>query len=475
MHKKDYLIAFIVTLLCFSLRLYKINNPIADWHSYRQADTASVSRNFIKEGYNPLFPQSDSLEPLSEHQTPNPKRYFINEFPLYNSLVAMVYYFKGVDPLYARLTSNVFASIGVFFLYLICKKLFDTKTATVATIFYASIPYNIYYGRVIMPEPAFICFSIISFYLLLLLVEKPSLLRGFIFSLIFATAMLVKPYAIFLFIPFIYWIFANHGLNSFRKIIFYIAPILALIPLSLWRYHIYLHPEGSFASNWLLNQGDIRFSGAFFRWLIFERMNRLIFATGGFVLLFFGITSAILTKKGWLIIFWLISVLIYFSVFAMGNVTHDYYQLPIVPVGSILISLGFFQMIEVGKNIYQKIILGLLATSLIVLSLALGWFEVRGYYAINDPAIIEAGKRIDEITPKDAIVIAPYQTSPSFLYQTNRHGWTMGYDIEKKILEGATYYVSTSYNDEARELEDKYTLVEKNDRYIIIKLTKKQL
>lgn len=473
MRKIDFLIAFIITLLCFTVRLYKIDNPVADHHSFRQADTASVARNFVKEDFNLLYPQSDSLTSLSENQLPNPERYFINEFPLYNSMVALLYRVYGINTVYARLVSIFFASLGTFFLYLIGKKLFSTKVASLAALFYAIIPYNIYYGRVIMPEPAFISFSIISFYLLLRFVEKPYFVRGILFSIIFVTAMLVKPYAVFLFIPFIFWVFANHGFASFRKPMFYIAPVIAIIPLLLWRYHVYLHPEGSFASNWLLNKDNIRFTGAFFRWIIFDRMNRLIFASGGFVLLIFGIVASAKSKNGFLLLFWLISVLTYITVFASGNVTHDYYQLPIMPIGSLLVSLGFFEIIDSGKTLLQKYFYLGLASILLVIALAFGWYEVRGFFNVNDWNMVEAGKRIDEITEIDALVIAPYQTSPAFLYQTNRHGWTMGYDIEKKIQEGADYYVSTSYDDEAHELEKKYTLVEKNDKYIIIKLTEK--
>lgn len=470
MRKIDYIIALVITVLCFTVRLYKIDNPIADHHSFRQADTAAVARNFIKDGFNILFPQSDSFTALSIHQTPNPNRYFLNEFPLYNAIVALIYHFKGINTVYARLVSIFFASVGTFFLYLLGKKLFSTKVAALAALFYAVIPYNIYYGRVIMPDPMFICFSIISFYLLLLMVEKPNFVRGMLFSVAFAIALLVKPYAIFLLIPFVYWVIANHGFRAFTKPMFYIAPVISVVPLILWRYHCSLHPEGIFYSEWLYNKYDIRFTGAFFRWLIFDRMNRLILATGGFVLFFFGIVSSIASKKGWLMILWLISVLTYFTVFAAGNVTHDYYQLPLMPVGALLVSLGFFQMIDLGKNIFQKIVLWGVALSLIVISFAFGWYEVRGFFNINDWNMIEAGKRVDEITPKDAKVIAPYQTDPSFLYQTNRHGWTTEYDIDKKIAEGATFYVSTSYDDEARALEKKYTVIEKNNKYIIIKL-----
>ena len=101
-------VAFVI--VGFWLRTYKIDNPIADWHSWRQADTASVSRNFIKDGFNPLFPQYDALNPLNETGEPNPNRYFFAEFPLYNILTYYAYSNFGVNEVYARLISIIFAT-----------------------------------------------------------------------------------------------------------------------------------------------------------------------------------------------------------------------------------------------------------------------------------------------------------------------------------------------------------------------------
>lgn len=44
MFEKEYLVVPIILLIALFLRLYEIDGPIADWHSWRQADTASVSR-----------------------------------------------------------------------------------------------------------------------------------------------------------------------------------------------------------------------------------------------------------------------------------------------------------------------------------------------------------------------------------------------------------------------------------------------
>ncbi|MBU1499514.1 glycosyltransferase family 39 protein, partial [Patescibacteria group bacterium] len=166
---KKNLLKLIISLIIFAVtfipRLYKINNPVADWHSWRQADTAAVARNFVKERFNLLYPQSDSLMALNNKQLPNPDRLFINEFPVYNAIVAVLYQQFGVHEVYARLVSVFFSSLGAVFLFWLAKDLFGNKIALVTGLFYAFNPYNIYYGRVIMPDPTFVSLSIISLYL----------------------------------------------------------------------------------------------------------------------------------------------------------------------------------------------------------------------------------------------------------------------------------------------------------------------
>jgi hypothetical protein len=335
-----------------------------------------------------------------------------------------------------------------------------------------TLPYNVYYNRVFMPDPTFVALSIISMFWCVMWVKTDKSRYGIALMITFALAMLVKPYAIFMSIPLAYWVLRNWGLATFKKPLVYLVALGSLLPLALWRYHFSLHPEGSFASTWLLNGDGIRFKGAFFRWLIFDRLNRLIFATGGFALFIAGLFTSHLKKNTSIFFVWTLAILLYMTVFAKGNVNHDYYQLPIVAPGVVLIIIGASSLINLGKNMWQKFINFGLAGSLLVLSLALGWFEVRGFFNINNPAIVEAGKKVDEITPKDAIVIAPYQGDPSFLYQTNRHGWPVGGDAEKRMADGATYYVTTSKEDEYARLKSTYTLVYETDSYAIIHLVK---
>lgn len=463
-------VVILMLILGVWVRTYELQAPLADWHSWRQADTAAVARNFVKAKFDLLYPQSDSLLALNEHGLPNPERYFINEFPLYNALVALIYTQVGVNHVYGRIVSIAFSVTGAFFLYLLVNRLLGYRYALLSLGFYLFNPYNIYYGRVFMPDPAFVSLSIISLYWCVRWVESRKLGHGLLLMLTFALATLVKPYAVFIAIPILYWILVNWGLRAMLKPSVILIGLGSLLPLTLWRYHLSLHPEGSFASTWLLNGDGIRFKGSFFRWIIFDRFNRLIFATGGFALFTVGLFNSYAKRASSFFFVWILAIFLYITVFAKGNVNHDYYQLPIVAPGSVMVALGAGALVALGKNRLSRIVNSLAVGVLLLLTFAFGWFEVRGFFNINNPAIVEAGKKIDSLAPADALVIADYQGDPAFLYQTNRYGWPIGGDVESKIQEGADFYLTTSRNDDYNRLRVTYPVIFETDQFSILQL-----
>lgn len=474
MKKLEVFFVVVILVAAFIVRLYKIDRPVADWHSWRQADTAAVARNFVKSKFNLLYPQSDSFLALNDKGLPNPNRYFINEFPLYNAIVAIIYKQFGINTTYARFVSLSFSLLGVLFLYLATKKLLGFKIASLTIFYYAFNPYSIFYSTVIMPDPTFVSLSIASLYFCLTYVETKRFLYGALLASTFGAAMLVKPYAIFLILPIAYWIFLNWGFGAFKNFQLYLVTLASFIPFLLWRWHVFTNPEGAFASSWLFNQGNIRFTGAFFRWLIFERLNRIIFATGGFVLFVLGTVKSYQSKNSSFIFVWLASVLLYMTIFAKGNVNHDYYQLPIVPVGSVLVSLGAFTLFDLSYRFWAKVTTASIISFLIVLSFALGWYEVRGFFNINKPEIVEAGMRADLLLPKDAKVITPYGGDPAFLYQTNRYGYPIvDKPLEKFIDEGFTYLISVETGDAGiQNLAQDCKVIEQTQNYLIVEIYK---
>jgi len=469
-----FVLLIVIFLTGFAVRLYKFNNPIADWHSWRQADTASVTRNFVKEGYTPLYPKFDSFNPLNEVLRPNPQRYFFAEFPLYNSLVYFSYSIFGYFSIeqWGRLVSIFASAITSVVLFFLVKEYSSKRIAIISSFIFTFLPYNVYYGRVIMPDSMHILFGVLTLFLVIRWVKANSIWYAVLAGLSFMITILTKPFGLVLLIPILYLILRQWQFNVFKKLSLYLMGAIAIIPFLLWRSHIYQHPEGMFATTWLFNQGDIRFTGAYFRWIIFDRMNRLIFATGGFVLFWIGMIKGDSEKEGLFYYLWLISVFVFFVIIARGNVTHDYYQMPLVPVGSIFIAKGIDFLIFSPARFNQRVINVVVAVVMVVLMLGFGWYEVRDYFNVNHPEIVEAGKEVDRILPKDAKVIAPYDFDSAFLYQTNRYGFTYGKEkIPQFISEGATHLVSVNFDDTTNMWMKKCNVIKKTKNYVIIDLT----
>lgn len=471
---KKILVLGLLVLALF-LRLYKIDNPVADWHSFRQADTASVSRNFIDKGVNLLVPTYHDNSNIQSGKD-NPNGYRMVEFPLYNYLHYLVYQAHpawGVD-MAGRLTSVFLSLISIYLVFLIGEKLSGFFVGWLAALFMSVLPFSIYYSRVILPEPLMIVSILASYWYLIKMSESQGFKKRFFLflsSVLFALAILVKPFAVFFALPHAAIIFRSWAKGEIAALDVIIFSIFGLYPFIWWRKHILNYPQGVPASDWLLNSTGIRFRPAWFRWLFGERLGKLILGLYGTGFLTLGLIAKPKDEgiSYWL---WAIGILLYFSIVAGGNVQHDYYQAIIIPFICFFLAKGAALMLSLSQTTYSRFLTILMTVTIFVSMLSLSWYEVKGWYQVNNWPIVEAGKEVDRLAPKDAKVIAPYNGDTAFLYQTHRAGWPIGYDIEDKMLKGATYYVSVSYDDEARALEKKYTLVEKNDRFIIIKLSK---
>jgi hypothetical protein len=202
----------------FLVRLYKINAPLADWHSWRQADTAAVSRNFLKYGYDLLHPRFDDLSNIPSGLD-NPKGYRFVEFPIYNlfhAFVFQIFTILGIDlfsfEATGRLISTLFWLMGGYFLFKSVSLLINRRAAFLTLFFFLFLPYGIFYSRTILPDPAMVALSLASIFFLLQsfsVESKIKWLSVFISWLFASTAILVKPYAVFLLSPSWLIIFAK--------------------------------------------------------------------------------------------------------------------------------------------------------------------------------------------------------------------------------------------------------------------------
>lgn len=475
-------VLFLILLLALVARLYKIDAPVADWHSWRQADTAAVTRNFIKEGFNPFLPKYDDLSGAAEHPMFNVGRYRLVEFPIYNIAVYPFYLFFGVQERYDRLVSVLFSLGSIIFVYLITRRYKGTFTALVVAAIFALLPFNIFFSRTTLPEPTFIFFALGLIYFVdrwIYESEQRWLWWGLLFSV---GAFLLKPWAVFFALPLLYSIQKKEQLFWFLKPKYLLFWILVLLPFLLWRLWINQYPEGIPASSWLYNSDGIRFRPAFWWWLVSERIGGEILAVPGVVLFCIGVllrpqasdtTDPRLKRSPYFLHIWLLSTLVYFAIFATGNIRHNYYQLLFVPIASIFVGIGTVGILRGTTFFIPRFWTIALVTLLLPLMFYFSFKRVIGFYQINNYPIVEAGQKADQILPSNARVVAPYSGDTAFLYQINRPGWPLTPLPIKELISryGATSYVSTAKDAKTAWVQRHFKVLEDNPNFIIVDLT----
>lgn len=471
------ILLFFILVGALLVRLYKIDNPVADWHSWRQADTASVTRVFAQEGLDLLHPRYQDISNIPSGQD-NPQGWRMVEFPFYNFLHLQLFQFTHLDLVAAgRLTSVIISLWSLLILYLIVKKISNVWTGLLAAFFFAFLPFNIFYSRVILPEPLVIATYLTSFYLLLLLPQSKKKISSWLLvvssALFLTVSFLLKPYTAFFTLPFFYLFWLSYRRRKLSPLQFVVYGLVSLTPFLLWRWWISHYPAGIPAFDWLFNLDGIRLRPAWFRWLFAERLSKLILGYFGVAFL----TFAFIKKPKqltWIYPLWLIGVLLYFIVIAGGNVTHDYYQAIIMPFVAAFLAQGIHHLFSLPRRQFPHWLVSSAVVVITLFSLAFSWYEIKGYYQINNPVIVQAGQVADDILPQDARVIAPYQGDTAFLFQTNRYGWPlMTYDLDRMIELGATHYISVNFDEVTGNIlaQSRFQPLVFEDDFVIIQLT----
>lgn len=480
MKKIEFFLLILILLGAFVARLYQFQRPVADWHAWRQVDTSAVSRNFLKYGFDVLHPKFDDFS-KGVSLLDNPQGYRFVEFPIYNVLQAGLFKLFGNFTLeqWGRLVTIFSQLLTMVFLYFIVKKYLNVRAGLITISFLAFVPYNIYFGRVILPDSSMVMASLGGIYFFDRWLEIKSKIKiqnyiFFILSVIFtASAFLLKPFALFFTLPLLYLAFRVFGIGFLRKKELWLFLVATLAPLILWRLWMQQYPEGIPQSGWLFNQYGIRFKGAFFHWLFAERIGQLILGYFGLPFVIIGMLLKN-KKEGLLWYAFLASSLVYMTVIAYGNVHHDYYQILIMPTLAIFFASGINFILDKSGELLNRYTSYAIVIVCVLFMLAFGWFKIRDYYNLQHVEVLLAGEAVDKFTPKDAKIIAPYGGDTTLLYYTNRRGWPVwDRPIQEFLKAGAQYLVFTKPKEDELNFKKYFPVVDElENEYIIFDLTK---
>jgi hypothetical protein len=156
---------------------------------------------------------------------------------------------------------------------------------------------------------------------------------------------------------------------------------------------------------------------------------------------------------------WLAAMVVFILVMREVNFTHEYYQLPLVPVGALYFGAALAPFFAgswapiTGNGLGRAVVL--------VAAAALGFYYsgvVRTHYLMGnlDERIFLAGHAVERVVPARSLLIVADDhgvTSPLLLYFAHRKGWS--FDVENlypQVIDGlrrqgATYFATTRWSD----------------------------
>jgi 4-amino-4-deoxy-L-arabinose transferase-like glycosyltransferase len=480
---------YIIILVALLVRLFHISFTVIGWHSWRQSDTAAITRNFYENGYNILYPQIDW-----RGNTPG---YVESEFHIYPFIVSLLYGMFGASEFWGRLVSVMFSLFTILGIYLLVKKYLGEKVAFWSSFIYAILPLNIFYGRAFMPELLMLMCSVYGIFYFTELLDKGGW-KYFILTFLFvALAILIKLPALYIGFLMVFLIFQKHGKLVFVQWRLFILGILILLPAVVWYYHahnLYMQTNLTFAiwdfsgDKWtnLKTLLNIDFYHGVFLRNIAER--HLTYP--GFILFVWGLFIKRTNKREKIFDFWLISVLIYFIVVALGVNAHEYYQLPFTLPASVFIGKAINKIIESYKEIKLLLLWKIVfATSLLLIALIpiLSILRVTNFYKSEneDNPIFKCANEIKLNTNKNDLIITVCDGNPVFLYIFDRKGWllnpvNMKTDIIQKYKQNGAKCVAANLSvfdtpEKQKNLEDLkigYKNYKSDNDYIVFYLDK---
>jgi len=437
-----------VFLIALAFRLWGVTNPLVDFHSWRQTLTATIAMNFYTGDMNLLQPSTNWV-----------REYYEFEFQIYPYLVALLYKIFGFHDLLGRLVAIAFSMGTVGMLYLLGKRYYDTTTGLIAAGVFAILPMSVFYTRTFMPESAMLFFSVALLYFFTRWLDNGTW-RDFLLATLFAAlAFLVKLPTLYMGGPLLFLACLKFRGKIFAQYKLYLFVVLILAPPFLWYGHMAeLHAQTHQGESiWLANDklanAGILFDAKFYKLIFWTRLVERMFAFTAFVFLILGMVAKVERKEQYLFHIWFFSVCAYFLIVAVGNKVHEYYQLPIIPVGAIFIGnflAKFYKAHPNPADWKRDIKVGLVLLMII-------FIPIHSIYKLNkrlhfNQDYMVIGEQIKQHTGKnDRILLQDIGADrPQTFYYSDRKGWPLGYqqslspqDIDQYISKGAAYYAMT--------------------------------
>jgi 4-amino-4-deoxy-L-arabinose transferase-like glycosyltransferase len=416
-HQLLYIISIVVILLVgLAIRFYDLTDAPLDFHPTRQLYSALKARGMF---YENLETVPEWQRDFAVHQW---KLQGLIEPPVMERLTAFTYKILGQEVLWvARIYSIFFWTLGGLALLDLAKRMIDKNAAVFAFLVFMVTPYTAIASRAFQPDPLMVMLMIIGLWGLVRWIDQENIINAIIAGLFAGLAIFIKSVVIFpivfSFVAVVLW-----KKKSFKKIFtnssIWVMGILTALPYAL--YMLY----GLVISGSLQSQFSLRFFPQLWTDPVFWlRWNEMITKAVGFEIFLASIVGILIFKRSIYRVFLsalFIGYFIYGLTLSYHISTHDYYQLPLVPIVIIGASSVFSQVISELKNtrwLSTSIVVGVL-----IFYAAINAWDVRvTLKRVDYTSEISFWQTMESVFEPDDRIIGITQ---DYGYRLNYWGWT---------------------------------------------------
>jgi 4-amino-4-deoxy-L-arabinose transferase-like glycosyltransferase len=484
-HARFDITILLILLLAVAFRLYRVDVPLIDAHSWRQVTNADITRHFSEGIMNPFMPRVSwgGLNGLVGM-----------EFPLLHYVTAIIWRITGEREIIARLVTIVFSVASVWLIYVLGTRLFSRAAGRAAAFLFAVSPSLVYFGRSYLSDTPMVTFSIAAVIAWDRYFSHPGPTRAASASMLTALAALVKLPAILVLAPIGGLAMSYRGWGLFRDRLLWIGGVAAVAVTAAWYFwadRIYLEtgltqavfrPSGRYPAD---IAPDI-FYHTVYHFATRERLLNEEFWFGmihrfwSLHLTPFGVLGVMLgTFFAWRsgravpVLLWALGGITLLVTTAEGQWNHEFHQMPLMPPFALLFGVAAAPLFDGGylKRFAPPVMAGA-AVSIVLVVAALEAFWASNvvthlYRPINlSSQFLAHGAFLQSVIPPDALIVTvDYQdhgvNSPMLVYYARRQGWAFDiFTISPKVIErlrdwhGAKYFASSIGNDLLSVRED---------------------
>jgi 4-amino-4-deoxy-L-arabinose transferase-like glycosyltransferase len=408
---------FIIVLWSLAVHIPGVFSPLLDYHAYRQCQTASMARNYVRHGMHFLNPEVDTEGPPTRTGT---------EFPIYSYLLAGAYQVFGVHEILGRLLSMVFAAWGAVFLYLFVRRRLGERIGLWSALVMCAIPVHVYFTRSVQPEPMAL-WGLLGFLYYgdrWLFVNRQGSTWLCAVALGALAPLLKLPYLYILGPLWVVLGYERFGLHFLKNTAWWAALLGILFATQTWYAYAKTAPIGILplsVKEHLANLAPI-LTRRLWQDQFISRVPELVTTYSGLLFALIGFYYYRKAKAFSFFAAWLFVCVLYVALLGEYGLIHRYTLLPLAPLAAVWIACGITSLWEHAKNNFVTKGVALLLILGIPAHAAL---RIAHWYQLDYPYVTRVHTTLLRVSqPNDLVLVASHE-APEILYYMDHAGYAV--------------------------------------------------